>query len=72
MFNARLLAPAAATEMTRARRTPLRTSAPLCFKAASTVNTVKKASHFPVPIRDVSYQTLPGREKLNYSQPGRV
>ncbi len=26
--------------------------------------TVKKVSHFPVPSRDVTYQTLPGREKL--------
>jgi hypothetical protein len=34
--------------------------------------TVKKVSHFPVPSRDVTDQTLPRREKLNYSRPGRV
>ncbi len=34
--------------------------------------TVKKVSHFPVFSRDVTDQTLPGREKLNYSRPGRV
>ncbi len=34
--------------------------------------TVKKISDFPVPSRDVIYQTLPGREFLNFSQPGRV
>jgi hypothetical protein len=34
--------------------------------------TVKKGSHFPVPSRDVTDQTLSGREKLNYSRPGRV
>jgi hypothetical protein len=28
--------------------------------------------HFPVSSRDVAYQTPPGREKLNYSPPGRV
>ncbi len=35
-------------------------------------NTVKKVSDFPVSSRDVTNQTLPGREKLNYSPPGRV
>ncbi len=29
--------------------------------------TVKKVSHFPVPSRDITDQTLSGREKLNYS-----
>jgi hypothetical protein len=33
--------------------------------------TVKKVNHFPVPSRDVTDQTLSGREKLNYSRPGR-
>ncbi len=37
-----------------------------------TYYTVKKVSHFPVPSRDVTDQTLSGREKLNYSRPGRV
>jgi hypothetical protein len=32
----------------------------------------KKVSGFPVPSRDVTDQTLPGRELLNYSRPGRV
>ncbi len=32
----------------------------------------KKVCHFPVPSRDVTNQTLSGREKLNYSRPGRV
>jgi hypothetical protein len=32
-----------------------------------------KVSHIPpIPIRDVSYLTLPGREYLNYSRPGKV
>ncbi len=34
--------------------------------------TVKKVSVFPVPSRDVTYQTLPGRDNLNFSRPGRV
>ncbi len=35
--------------------------------------TVKKnVSDFPVPSRDVTYQTLPGLEKFYYSRPGRV
>jgi hypothetical protein len=34
--------------------------------------TVKKVSEIPAPSRDVTYQTLPGRGKLNYSRPGRV
>ncbi len=38
----------------------------------SVIYTVKKVSGFPVPRRDVTYQTLPGREKLNYSSPGGV
>ncbi len=32
----------------------------------------KKVGGFPVAIRDVTYQTLPGRELFNYSRPGRV
>ncbi len=32
----------------------------------------KKSFNFPVPSRDVTSQTIPGREKLNYSRPGRV
>ncbi len=31
--------------------------------------TVKKVSDFPVPSRDVTYQTLPGRELLNFVSP---
>ncbi len=34
--------------------------------------TVKKFLIFPVPRRDVTNQTLPGRELLHYSWPGRV
>jgi hypothetical protein len=34
--------------------------------------TVKKINDFPVPSRDVTDQTIPGREKYNYSRPGRV
>jgi hypothetical protein len=34
--------------------------------------TVKKVIVFPVPSRDVSSQTLPGREKFNNSRPDRV
>jgi hypothetical protein len=34
--------------------------------------TVKKVSDFPVPSRDVTYKALPGREKFNYSWPGKV
>jgi hypothetical protein len=36
------------------------------------VYTVKKVIVFPVPSRDVTNQTLPGWELLNYSRPGRV
>ncbi len=32
----------------------------------------KKVSDFPVPSRDVTNQTLPGRESFYYSRPGRV
>jgi hypothetical protein len=32
----------------------------------------KRVYCFPVPSRDLTYQTLPWREKLNYSRPGRV
>jgi hypothetical protein len=31
----------------------------------------KKGNVFPVPSRDVTFQTLPGRELLNYFRPGR-
>ncbi len=34
--------------------------------------TAKKIFDFPVPSWDVPNQTLPGREKFNYSRPGRV
>jgi hypothetical protein len=34
--------------------------------------TVKKVIVFPVPSPDVTNQTHPARELLNYSQPGRV
>ncbi len=34
--------------------------------------TVKKVSRFPFPSRDVTNQTLQGREYLNNSRPGRV
>jgi hypothetical protein len=32
----------------------------------------KKLAIFPVPRRDVTSQTLLGREQLNYSRPGMV
>jgi hypothetical protein len=34
--------------------------------------TVKKLCDFPILSRDVTNQTLPGREQLNYTPPGRV
>jgi hypothetical protein len=34
--------------------------------------TVKKVRGLPVPSWDVTYKTLPDRELLNYSRPGRV
>ncbi len=34
--------------------------------------TVKKVGDIPVPRRDVTYKTLPGRELSNYPRPGRV
>ncbi len=38
-----------------------------------TTHTVKKnVSEFPALSRDVTNQTLPGRERMNYSRPGRV
>jgi hypothetical protein len=52
------------------------------FQTASTSNRLalwrimlhckKKVRDFPVPSRDVTNQTLSGREKLNYSPPWRV
>jgi hypothetical protein len=36
------------------------------------IYTVKKGYRFPVPSRYVTNQTLPDREKFNYSRPGRV
>ncbi len=46
---------------------------PLGLAMLSAINyTVKKVSDFPVPIRDVTNQTLPGQESLNYTRPGRV
>jgi hypothetical protein len=33
--------------------------------------TVKKVNGFPVPSRDVTNQSLPGRELFKYSPPGR-
>ncbi len=36
------------------------------------VHRKKKVSDIPVPSRDVTYQTLPGREKFNLSFQGRV
>ncbi len=37
----------------------------------SALHCKKKVNDLPVPSRDVTYQTLPGREYLNYFQPGR-
>jgi hypothetical protein len=34
--------------------------------------TVKKGNNFPVLSRDVTNETLSGRELFNYSRPGRV
>ncbi len=42
------------------------------FTLTAPIYTVKKVSGFPVPSRDVTDQTLPGWELLNYSRPGRV
>jgi hypothetical protein len=50
--------------------TPSRT--PCTVKNVLQPCTVKKVSDFPIPSRDVTYQTLHGREELNYSRPGRV
>jgi NhaP-type Na+/H+ or K+/H+ antiporter len=36
------------------------------------VYTVKKVNDFPVPSRDVTNQTLPGRKDFIYFRPGRV
>ncbi len=33
---------------------------------------LEKVSSFPVPSRDATYQTLPGRELFNYSRTGSV
>jgi hypothetical protein len=38
---------------------------------AQVVYTVKKVIVFPVSSRDVTDQTLPGREYFNYSRPGQ-
>ncbi len=42
------------------------------FNLDSWLYTVKKVNDFPVPSRDITYQTLPGREQFNFSRPGRV
>ncbi len=41
-------------------------------KYTCVLNTVKKVIIFPVPSRDVTYQTLPGQDLLNNSWPVRV
>jgi hypothetical protein len=46
--------------------------APNRFHAGKPSYTVKNVIVFPVPNRDVTKQTLPGRELLNYSRPGRL
>jgi hypothetical protein len=41
--------------------------------STTTIHCKKKVNGgFPVLSRDVTYQTLPGREQLNYSRPGRA
>jgi hypothetical protein len=40
------------------------------YDALGLAYTVKKVIDFFVPSRDVTYQTLPGREKLNYTRLG--
>ncbi len=42
------------------------------FSTCMNMYTVKKVYNFPVPSRAVTDQTLPGREKFNYSRPMRV
>ena len=42
------------------------------YQVATVVYTVKKFIDFPVSSRDVTDQTLPGREKFNYSRLGRA
>jgi hypothetical protein len=43
------------------------------FHPVEGIHCKKKVSDFPVPSRDITYQTLLGRELLNYSRPeGRV
>ncbi len=41
-------------------------------KAHSASSMEKKVSDFPAPSRDVTNQTLPGREEFDYFRPGRV
>jgi hypothetical protein len=42
------------------------------WKAPSAKYTVKKVSDISVPSRDVTYQTVPERENLNYYGDGNV
>jgi len=47
----------------------------LLTKAATNLKFIffkEKVSSFPVPSRNVNYQTLPGRELFNYSRTGSV
>ncbi len=39
-------------------------------KRSNSYTLKKKVDDFPVPSRDVTNQTVSGREKLNYSRPG--
>ena len=41
------------------------------FSVRHKTSPLYKTIIFPVPSRDVTNQTLPGREKFNYSRPGR-
>jgi hypothetical protein len=45
---------------------------PLAGGLEASLHYKKKDSDFPVPSRDVTYQTLPGGEQFIYSPPGRV
>ncbi len=42
------------------------------IKVRQQIHCKKMVVDFPVPSRDFTSQTLPGREKFNYSRPGRV
>ncbi len=69
MSHARILA---STSVSLRRTTAQIPNLALIEMKRNAAYTVKKVIGFPVTSREVTYQTLPGREELNNSRPGTV